>query len=385
VINIDYSHTFGRSLRRVLKRAEERGIDSLVLLHAPNIFYVSGVREPTGFAVVSESCGNYIGTSVLDYSRISHTSPKDFEILAFYRGHDEMTEKIEIGAANLVKGDMKDALELILKRCDFKKVGFDKRFLNVQLIEAIESISKNLGIEIVDFTDDIIKVRSVKEDWEIDLIVKAQRIAEKALRKALDALNDKVSELEIAGIIKYEMLKEGAWGESFPPIVAFHENSAYPHHTPTERPLGPSGAVLIDLGSVYKGYMSDMTRTLWWGDGGEKFKNLIEIVVESQESAIDLISPGVAAWEPDNAARKVLEKRGLSKYFIHGLGHGVGVEIHESPYLRPGSKEVLEPGNVVTAEPGIYIPGLYGVRVEDMVLVTKKGRKVLSSLSRILM
>ncbi len=379
-----FSETFGKNVRKVLSVAEEKNVDSVLLLYQPNMFYVTGVREPTGFVILSNSCGNYIGTSILDYSRISKLSPRDFELLAFTRRSDEKFEEIEIGPAKIIKGGMKEAILTVLKECNARRVGADIKFLGVEIAKLVENISKSLGADLIDLSDDISKVRSVKDDWEIEYMVRAQRIAEAALKRAIESLNDGIKEQEVAGIIKYEMLKNGAWRESFSAIVAFHENTAYPHHTPEDRILGPSGPVLIDLGSLYRGYASDMTRTLWWGEGGSKFRKLLEIVLEAQQTSIDVIAPGVAAWEPDNAARKVLEKHGLSKYFIHGLGHGVGVEVHEKPYLGPGSKETLEPGNVVTSEPGIYIVGLYGIRIEDMVLVTKKGRKVLSSISRII-
>ncbi len=380
-----FNETFGRNIKKILARAEEKKLDGVILMHPPNMYYVSGIREPTGFILLSNSCGHFIGTSILDYSRIANMASKNFETLTFFRRSDEKIERFEIGVATVVEGGMKEAIEKLINDCKFRSLGVDKQFLNVQVSELINNVAKDTGVVFDDMSNEILKIRSVKEDWEIDLMIHAQRIAEKALKRAFESLNDNITEREIAGIIKYEMLKEGAWAESFSAIVAFHENSAYPHHTPGDRVLGHSGPVLIDLGALYRGYASDMTRTFWWGSGGSKFRELLEAVLESQSSGIDAIAPGVPAWEPDNAARKVLEKRGLSKYFIHGLGHGVGVEVHENPYLRPGSKEVLEPGNVVTAEPGVYITGLYGVRIEDMVLVTKRGKKVLSSISRLLL
>ncbi len=379
-----FNETFGRNLNRVLSKAEEKNIDAILFLYQPNMYYVTGVREPTGFVLISNSCGNYMATSILDYSRISRLSSKEFELLAFTRRTDERFKNIDIGPARIIEGGMKEALTTILRECKVKNLGVDIKFLNIELVKLMEDTSRSLEINFTDFSDDISRLRSIKNDWEVEYIINAQRIAERSLKKAIESLNDDIREQEIAGIIKYEMLKGGAWNESFSAIVAFHENTAYPHHTPGETILGPSGPVLIDLGAFYRGYASDMTRTLWWGEGGSKFKKLIETVLEAQEASIDVIAPGVAAWEPDIAARKTLEKEGLSKYFIHGLGHGVGVEIHERPYLGPGSKDVLEPGNVVTSEPGVYIAGLYGVRIEDMVLVTKKGKKVLSSISRVL-
>ena len=271
-----------------------------------------------------------------------------------------------------------------LHECGVKRVFYDRAWLQATLADSItRKLSKSA--ELIDASDKIAKVRSIKTDFEVELILKAISIAEAALKKAVNEIDAESSEASIAGSILNTMLELGAWGPSFPPIVAFHDHTAYPHHTPTLRLLGPQGAVLIDLGAVYGGLMSDMTRTLWYGGSGpQRFRESLEAVVEAHNTAIDAVAPGVTAGEVDKAARAVLEKYGLDGFFIHGLGHGVGVEIHERPYLRPGNSEPLEPGMVVTIEPGIYIPGLYGIRVEDMVLVTKKGARILTRFSPLL-
>ncbi|MCX8195930.1 MAG: aminopeptidase P family protein [Acidilobaceae archaeon] len=369
---------FERNLKRLRAAAQERGLQNLLLVGKANITYATGLREPAGALLLSEACGDFLLVPLLDYFRVRARAPKDLEVKAFTRGGEEAI-KGGVPERDLIAGTLVEALAKVMERCG-GRTGYDAGWAAGNLARAVE---QKLGAE--DVSEAIYKVRSVKEDWEVELIESSLRAAEEALRRLVESLKEGVSELELAGVASMIMRKLGAWGEAFPTIVAFYQNTALPHHTPEELRLTLPGPVLIDLGAVKGGYHSDLTRTLWWGGGDREFRQKVEAVIEAQEAAIDRISPGAEAWEPDKEARLVLERRGLAQYFNHGLGHGVGVEIHEEPYLRPGSKAVLERGMVVTVEPGFYLPGLYGVRVEDLVLVTARGRRVLTSISRLLL
>lgn len=371
---------FERNLDKLLAAAESSGLDAVVLAGKANVEYATGLREPSGALIASRDCGAVLLTSLLDYDRMSSQAPRWLEVKAFYRGGEESIEP-PIPKSDVVKGSLTDALATVAGSCGARRVGVDLDWAPRLVVDTLKS---KAGLEVEDFSGPVRRVRRVKEDWEVDLIVKAARLAESALRRVLDELGESSSEAQLAGLVHAHILSSGGWGEAFPTIVAFHENTAYPHHTPTTRRLGDSGPVLVDLGARWGGYMSDMTRSLWWGGGGSRYRRLVETVVEAQGEAIDAVEPGVAAWEVDKAARLRLGREGLARHFIHGLGHGVGVEIHEEPYLRPGSRDTLEPGNVVTIEPGVYMAGVYGVRVEDMVLVTKRGRRVLTSFSRLI-
>lgn len=362
-------------LRRLM---EERGLTSLIALGKSNIVYATGLREPSGALVLTAGCGDYVLVPFLDYYRIQFQAPRDLEVKAYYRGGEEAI-KGEIPERDVIVGGLADAILKVIEGCS-SKPAVDYNWAPTPIIKTLES---KLG-NIEDASSSIAKVRSVKEDWEVELVESALRIAEESLRRAVEDLREGVSELEVSGLIAMFMRRLGAWGEAFPTITGFYDNTALPHHTPTTLKLTTPGPVLIDLGAALAGYNSDLTRTLWWGGGGREFNAKVEAVVEAQNAAIDTIAPGVEAWEPDRTARVVLEKKGLSKYFSHGLGHGIGVEVHEEPYMRPGSKTVLEKGMIVTVEPGIYMPGLYGVRVEDLVLVTQKGRRVLTRISKTL-
>ena len=358
--------------RKLLALLEEKGVEALILANPSNITYATGLRDPSGALVLSSKCGDHLLVPLLDYHRAEKAS--DIEVHAFYRGSEEGI-KADLPKSRVILGGLVDAIAKVLSDCK-GKIGADLSATGYQL-------AKSLGEKLspVDLAPDVSRIRSIKSEAEIRLVVEAVGIAEKAFSRALQMLEEGVSEAQIAGLMEAEMRREGAWGPAFQTIVAFYSNTAYPHHSPGWDKLSVPGPVLIDWGAIYNGYRSDTTRTMWWGGKtSSQFMKHLEAVVEAANTALDLVAPGVQAWEVDSAARRVLAREGLDKYFIHGLGHGVGVDIHEEPYIRPASKTILEPGMIITIEPGIYLPGLYGIRVENTVLVTKTGYRVLNTL-----
>ncbi len=363
------------NLGKLLDKAEERGIETLILGSKANIRYTTGIQEPTGIAVASRNCGYTLITPLLDYHRIASQAPSHVEVKAAYRRSDEALEA-DIPQGDLIQDTPTKAAIEIARTCGGKTAGD----LSAQPYPQARALAE-AGVE--DITSLISRARSIKSSWEVELITEAAHKAEEILGRAINMLEEGVTEAGVAGeIIRLSM--EAAEGTSFPPIVAFYSNTAYPHHVPGPTRLGVDGPVLIDMGVAHAGYMSDITRTLHKGSPGQGFKKLLEAVAEAQAAAIDRVAPGAEAWEPDKEARLILSRHGVARHFIHGLGHGVGVEIHEEPYLRPGSRTLLEPGMVVTVEPGVYLPGLYGVRIEDMVLVTRGGRRLITRFARIL-
>ncbi len=240
-------------------------------------------------------------------------------------------------------------------------------------------------VRVKDVSRDIMELRAVKEPWEIERITMAARITEEALTSALTYLDAGVSESELAGLVYFEMIRRGADGYAFPPIVAFNENSVYPHATPsTSRVLWGHSVVLFDIGAKYEGYSSDMTRTTFFGTPSQEFKKVAEAVLEAMEAALETAGPDVKAGDLDSAARRVLEKYGYAKYFIHSLGHGLGIDVHEPPRLSQSDETVLRPGMIITIEPGVYIPGKFGVRIEDTVLITERGATRITRYERVL-
>ncbi len=219
--------------------------------------------------------------------------------------------------------------------------------------------------------DAINEIRSVKSEDEIKLIKEAQAIAEKGFLHILDFIKEGRTEREIQLELDYYMLKNGAEALSFDTIAVSGINSSMPHGVPSYKPVKNGDFITMDFGAVKGGYHSDMTRTVAVGDVTDEQREIYSIVLKAQQGAIDAIAAGVNCADADRAAREIIENAGYGNCFGHGTGHGVGIEIHEMPNLSPRSQSVLKAGNVVTAEPGIYIPGKFGVRIEDMVLVTE--------------
>jgi Xaa-Pro aminopeptidase len=231
----------------------------------------------------------------------------------------------------------------------------------------------------------MVNIRKVKDDNEVDLIRKSIEIAEQAFEAIRPEIKVGQSENWLAGQLIAELRSRGAATTSFPPIVATGTNSSLPHYRPGEREvtIQKDQPVLIDWGCIYRGYCSDLTRTLLMGRVNPKIKQIYKVVLEAREAAIKFIRPGVTNIQADRVARDVVDKAGFTKEFGHGLGHGIGREIHELPRMSKWAvEEELRPGMIVTVEPGIYLPGEGGVRIEDDVLITHSGCEVLSNLER---
>jgi len=216
-------------------------------------------------------------------------------------------------------------------------------------------------------------LRMHKTSIEADCVRRAQAIAEKAFAHILGFIRPGMSEREIALELDYAMLRGGAEAVSFETIVVAGENGSKPHGVPGDRRLCAGDLLTLDFGAVVDGYHSDMTRTIAIGEPGEEQRKIYDIVLEAQLAALEKLGHGIACSEIDKCARDVIENAGYGEHFRHGTGHGVGLEIHEAPGLSRKSKDVLAPGMVVTVEPGIYLPGKCGVRIEDMALITENG------------
>lgn len=228
-------------------------------------------------------------------------------------------------------------------------------------------------------TDKIIdSFRAVKNEAEIENICKAQRIAEAAFDHILGFIKVGVTEKEIALELDHYMLSHGADGLSFETIAISGANTSKPHGVPTDKKIEHGDFVTMDYGAVVNGYHSDMTRTVAVGAASDEQKKIYKIVFEAQLAVLRVLKNGVKCSDADKAARDVITEAGYGEYFRHSTGHGVGIEIHEKPFISPKSTATLRSGNVVTDEPGIYIPGKFGVRIEDMALITENGCKNLT-------
>lgn len=232
--------------------------------------------------------------------------------------------------------------------------------------------------ELVSLPNMVNHLRSVKDADEVALIRQAVKVADDAFVEILKYLELGQTEEEITLQLEFAMRKLGASGRSFDFIVASGWRSAMPHGVASSKQIGSNEFLTLDFGAIYQGYCSDMTRTVFLGEPGEKHREVYEVVLAAQLAGIEAVKPGRTGKEVDAIARKVIADAGYGDYFGHGLGHSVGLAIHEGPNLNPREERVLEPGMVVTVEPGIYIPDWGGVRIEDIVLVTDTGCEVLT-------
>jgi Xaa-Pro aminopeptidase len=249
-------------------------------------------------------------------------------------------------------------------------VGFEDRSL---VCSTFTQYHKELGVNLLPLEDTLLKPRQIKTEQELSLLRKAEEIGDLAFSHILKVLKPGITELEVAAELEYVMKKNGASGLSFDTIVASGLHSSMPHAVPTDKKLEKGDFVTMDFGCIYHGYCSDMTRTVVIGRASEEQRRIYETVLHAQLKAMEGLRPGMKCVEVDRIARDFISEAGYGTYFGHGLGHSVGLYIHESPALNTRDETVLQPGMIETIEPGIYIPGFGGVRIEDMGVVTEQG------------
>lgn len=262
-----------------------------------------------------------------------------------------------------------------------RRVGVERDVLTLAQADCIRELAGD-GCEMIDIRPLTARLRAVKSPEEIDLIRHAAVIADRAMEEVIDNLRPGISEAELSALAECRMLREGAEGVSFEPFLMSGENGWLPQRISSRKPLRTGELALLDMGAVYEGYCSDLTRTFAVGEVDAEERRIFRIAYEAQQAAIAAIRPGVRACDVDAVARERIAAKGLGKYFPHLTGHGVGLSTHESPILDQNVEMVLEPGMVVTVEPGIYLPGVGAARVEDMVLVTPTGHEVLTAAPR---
>jgi Xaa-Pro aminopeptidase len=335
-------------------------LDALLVSHLPNIRYLCGFTGSAGFLLVAES-GSVFFTDV--------------------RYDTQGREEVKGAKVVIARKALLDAMGawIAARRRRSKRwtIGIDAEHLTVAERKQLAGMLPS-GVRLRDAPGLVERARMVKDDEELGLIRAAVRLGATLFDRALEVLRPGVKEAEVAAEMEYAARRAGAEEMSFPTIVASGARSALPHGRATQQAVAPGGFVVCDFGVILAGYCSDQTRTVWVGAASKPARDAYEAVREAQEAAIAAVRPGVSAGEVDAAARKVLRKAGLGRYFTHSTGHGVGLEIHEAPRVAAGQKELLKPGMVITIEPGVYFPGEWGVRIEDMVAVREGGCEVLT-------
>ena len=271
----------------------------------------------------------------------------------------------------------KDTVKDTIVRLGLKRIGFERDHVTYAGWEQLtEKFSEQ---ELTGVSGWVEELRAIKTPQEVEYIAKAQEIADKCFSLLLPSVRAGVKEIDLALELEFTMRKMGSDGVAFPFIVVSGPRSSLPHGVPSQRKIEPGDFVTFDFGARYRGYCSDMTRTLVAGPLGKKHREVYETVLKAQLAALEAVRPGIAAKEVDLAGRAVIENAGYGEYFGHGIGHGVGLNVHERPSVGRKSEAILQPGMVITVEPGIYIPEFGGVRIEDLVLVTEGGKRNLTS------
>lgn len=275
-----------------------------------------------------------------------------------------------------VKGKLGVRLAEAVSERGLSAVGFEPHYLTVDELNALEGAAGKVFKEAPEMVSPL---RRRKDAAEVARVRAASELAEGVLRDLLPELRLGITERELAARFEYEFKMRGASGPSFDTIALFGARSSLPHGEPGDRALQEGDIVLLDFGCRREGYCSDLTRTYAFGRmPGQWFQEIYELTLAAQRRAIDAVRPGVSCRDVDAAARDIISEAGHGPHFGHGLGHGVGIEIHEAPRLNPETNAVLEAGMVITIEPGIYVPGQGGVRIEDLIVVTQDGCNVLT-------
>ena len=345
---------YGKRLRSLISAMEERSLDALLVTDEANVTYLSGFRGHDSMLLVTPRRKFFITDS--RYSEEAADTLKGFSI-------------------EVVRTTAYDTLQRLVRKSGSKRIGFESMDLPYEVagrLKAAVRPGRFIGVR-----DIVEKLRAVKYPEEIALIRRSVSCAKKALGKIIRHIRPGVTEEEIHRRLEIEFIKQGAKA-AFAPIVAAGKNSSKPHARSGKTAVPKNGMVMLDIGCSLDGYNSDLTRMLFLGKIENRLKKIYGIVHAAQERALALIRPGVKISDVDRAARGLIEKAGYGRHFGHALGHGIGLSVHEYPSISSRTEARLSEGMVFTVEPAIYIPALGGVRIEDMVLVTKGGREILT-------
>ncbi|MBN1872173.1 MAG: aminopeptidase P family protein [Candidatus Omnitrophica bacterium] len=346
-----------RRINSLIKKIELIKLDAFLISKPVNLYYLTSFQASHAHLIVSNK--GIIAVTDFIYAEAAAECLKDCRV-------------ITAGSAE----DRWKSLSEVLRKMRIGRMGFEADYLNFADFKNISNLLKHT--KLVPCINLMEEIRQVKEKGEIAAIRKSIEITGKALNLTGKQLGANKTEREIAHYIKENCIRCGAEGLAFEPIVATQPNASKPHYCPMQKRLGKDSLILLDFGALYKGYNSDLTRMRSIGKIKSRFKKIYSIILEAQKRALDSIRPGVKISDLDSAARQHIEKKGFGKFFGHSLGHGIGLEIHELPVVSGKNKNKLEQGMVFTVEPGVYIPGFGGMRIEDIALVKEKGCEVLT-------
>ncbi len=356
--NLERNRIRGRIERLRIRILGLRG-DAILVTHIPNIAYLSGFTGDSGVLLVGADSATLVTDSRYAIQAPEEVSGNGVRVRIAKRGLAG-----EVGAM-LRRGRGK---QRVLFSPSKVSVG---QFQQLRAAAGAQVAWKGDANAVED-------LRAVKDAHEIEEIRQAAKLIAEVFDEVVALVQPGIAESELAAEAEYRMRRKGAAGPSFESIVAAGPRSALPHARPTGRQIGKNELVVLDLGAILRGYCSDMTRTVFVGRAPRKIRGWYHAVLEAQLAAIDALAPGVKAGDVDAAARRTLRRHGLARAFTHSTGHGLGLEVHEMPRLARGEASRLTAGNVVTIEPGVYIEGVGGIRIEDDVVIGERGGEVLT-------
>ena len=343
-------------LQQIQNALRQSDLDAVLITSPQNRRYATGFPSSAGVCLIDKT-GGWLFT--------------DFRYIE--------AAKKRIGAGftvEQVRGSYANMVNAVCAKHEIKTIGFEESYMtcgdHAQWKPALQAELKPMGKLLSD-------LREVKTTEEIESCVAAQRIAERALAETLNDIHAGVTEKHIASLLTFRMLDYGGEAMSFEPIVVSGAKSSMPHGVPSEKIIEAGDFVTMDFGCTVNGYCSDMTRTVAVEHVTEEMTQVYDIVLRAQQAGIDAAKPGVTGASVDGAAREVIAQAGFGPYFGHSFGHGIGLDIHEMPLAAPRFDKQLAPGNIISAEPGIYLPGKFGVRIEDMLCITQDGCRDLTN------
>lgn len=332
----------------------QHGVDGMLITSSHNRRYLSNFTGSAGAVLISEEKALFI--TDFRYVEQAGKQCEGFEVVQHGVSiHAEVGEQA--------------------KKLGIQKLGFEEQHVTFAEYKLLQN---SVDAELVPVSNAVEKLRLIKSEAEIKILKDAADIADAAFKYILDVIKPGKTELEVSNELEFFMRKSGATSSSFDIIVASGARSALPHGVASDKVIEKGDFVTLDFGALYKGYVSDITRTVSVGEPSAELKEIYDIVLESQLRSMDGIKPGMTGKQADAIARDYITEKGYGEYFGHSLGHGIGLEVHEGPGLSFRSDIVLEPGMVVTVEPGIYLPGKGGVRIEDDTIITKDGNETLT-------
>ena len=346
---------------QIANQLDQLGADAMLVTDVINVSYLSGFTGDSSYLLVEPN-----RTTILSDGRYETQIAQECP---------DLVPVVRTSATTML-----DALKEVLSGSPAKRIAIEAAHTDLASFRKLAETCPDH--EWIETSEVVEQLRMIKDAAEIETIRRSVRITEQTFTSVMAKLRLDWSEREIAHELESTMRFLGADGVSFVPIVAAGPSGALPHYRPASRCLGDEATLLVDWGAFYQGYASDMTRTLHRAHASDRFRRAYQAVLEAQMAAIDAIGPGVETSAVDAAARQSLVKAGLGEAFKHGLGHGIGLQIHESPRMSSISTETLASGMIITVEPGVYFEGDFGIRIEDDVLVTDSGHEVLSTLPK---